>query len=180
MTNKLQINVGGMHCSFCQESIRRAYRQTEGVQTVAVSVAHEEALIEYDAERIDETSLKDVLRDLGYTVRDPNRVRAYEEQQAELQLEKRKLFANAALATVAIVVMALMWVGIHVPGTRAVQLAIATVAVFGVGGHVLRMGWGGLRRRIFNQHVLLSFGALGAYVAGLLGFASGHGEPPPT
>ena len=113
----MQINVGGMHCSFCQESIRRAYANTEGVETVAVSVAHEEALIEYDAERIDEARVKDVLRDLGYTVRDPNRVRAYEEQQEELRREKRKLFANAALATVSIVLMALMWVGIHLPGS---------------------------------------------------------------
>ncbi len=79
MTNKLQINVGGMHCSFCQESIRRAFENTGGVVNAAVSVAHEEALIEYDAERIDEARVKDVLRDLGYTVRDPSRVRAYEE-----------------------------------------------------------------------------------------------------
>ncbi len=170
MTNKLQINVGGMHCSFCQESIRRAFENTEGVETVAVSVAHEEALIGYDAERINEARVKDVLRDLGYTVRDPNRVRAYEEQQDELRRERRKLFANAALATVAIVLMALMWFGVHLPGSRILQAVIATVAVFGVGSHVLRMAWGSLRRRIFNQHVLLSFGASGAYLAGLLGF----------
>ncbi len=172
MATKLQINVGGMHCSFCQESIRRAYANTEGVETVAVSVAHEEALIEYDAERIDEARVKDVLGDLGYTIRDPNRVRAYEEQQAELRREKRKLAVNGALATVAMLVMALMWVGIDLPGTRILQAAIATVAVFGVGRHVLRMAWGSLRRRIFNQHVLLSFGALGAYLAGLLGFVA--------
>ncbi len=170
MTNKLQINVGGMHCSFCQESIRRAFEDTDGVETATVSVAHEEALIEYDAARIDETGVKDVLRDLGYSVRDPNRLRVYEEQQDELRREKRKLFANAALATVSIVLMALMWFGVHPPGNRILQAAIATVAVFGVGSHVLRMAWGSLRRRIFNQHVLLSFGASGAYLAGLLGF----------
>jgi len=170
MTNKLQINIGGMHCSFCQESIRRAYAGTEGVETVAVSVAHEEALIEYDPERIDEARVKDVLRDLGYTVRDPNRVRAYEEQQEDLRREQRRLYLNAMLATIAIVLMALMWFGVRQPWMRAVQAALATVAVFGVGAHVLRMAWGSLRRRIFNQHVLLSFGALGAYAAGLLGF----------
>ncbi len=170
MTNKLQINVGGMHCSFCQESIRRAFEGTEGVVNAAVSVAHEEALIEYDAERIDEAHVKDVLRDLGYTVRDPSRVRAYEEQQEELRREKRKLFANAALATVSIALMALMWFGVHLPGNRILQAAIATVAVFGVGSQVLRMAWGSLRRWIFNQHVLLSFGASGAYLAGMLGF----------
>ena len=99
-------------------------------------------------------------------------MRAYEEQQEELRRERRKLFVNAALATVAIVLMALMWFGVHLPGSRILQAAIATVAVFGVGSHVLRMAWGSLRRRIFNQHVLLSFGASGAYVAGLLGFVA--------
>ncbi len=171
MTHKLQINIGGMHCSFCQESIRRAFQNTEGVESVAVSVAHEEALIEYDAERIDEARVKDVLRDLGYSVRDPNRVRAYEEQQEELRREKRKLFANAVLTTLSILLMALMWFGFRHPWVRAIQAAIATVAIFGVGTHVLHMAWGSLRRRIFNQHVLLSLGALGAYLAGMLGFA---------
>jgi len=172
MVDKLQINVGGMHCSFCQESICRAYANTEGVESVAVSVAHEEALIEYHAEQIDEDRVKGVLRDLGYTIRDPNRVRAYQEQQEELRREKRKLVANAGLAAVAILAMTLMWFGIDLPGTRILQAAIATIAVFGVGGHVLRMAWGSLRRRIFNQHVLLSLGALGAYLAGLLGFVA--------
>ena len=171
MADKLQISIGGMHCSFCQESIRRAFERTDGVEAVAVSAAHEEALIEYDSRRIDETKVKGVLRELGYSIRDPNRVRAFEEQQAELRREKRKLLANTALSVVSIGLMALMWTGIHVPGSRILQAAIATVAVFGVGGHVLRMAWGSFKRRIFNQHVLLSLGALGAYVAGLLGFA---------
>ncbi|MFQ5705326.1 MAG: heavy metal translocating P-type ATPase [Gemmatimonadales bacterium] len=172
MTSKLQINVGGMHCSFCQESIRRAFKNTEGVVNAAVSVAHEEALIEYDADRIDEVRVKDVLREMGYSVRDPNRVRAYEEQQAELRREKRRLLVNSGLAILAILIMALMWAGVHLPGSRILQAVIATVAVFGVGSHVLRMARGSLRRRIFNQHVLLSFGASGAYVAGLLGFVA--------
>ncbi|MFQ5890460.1 MAG: heavy metal translocating P-type ATPase [Gemmatimonadota bacterium] len=171
MNKKLQIKVGGMSCSFCQQSIRRAYEGTEGVRNVAVSLAHEEALIEYDAEQIDAGGVKDVLRDLGYTVRDPGRVRAYEEQQEELRRERRKLMANAALSAVAIALMALMWFGIRLPAGGVVRGAIATAAVFGVGSHVLRMAWASFRRGIFNQHVLLSFGALGAYLAGLLGFA---------
>jgi P-type Cu+ transporter len=170
MTRKLQIKVGGMHCSFCQESIRRAFKSTDGITTVAVSVAHEEALVGYDPERIDELGVKDVLRDMGYTVRDPNRVRAYAEQQEELGREKRKLVANGLLATISIALMVPMWVGVHLPGVGVIQAAIATIAVFGVGSLVLRMAWASLRRRILNQHVLLSSGALGAYLAGMLGF----------
>ena len=85
---KLQINVGGMHCSFCQESIRRAYKNTEGVQTVAVNVAHEEALIEYDPAKRTPTELRDTLRQIGYSVRDTDKVRAYEEIASEHPLAR--------------------------------------------------------------------------------------------
>ncbi|MBI4513906.1 MAG: heavy metal translocating P-type ATPase [Gemmatimonadetes bacterium] len=170
LSRKLQVHVGGMSCSFCQESIRRAYRATEGVRNVAVSLAHEEALIEYDPERTDESRLKGVLHSLGYTVRDPTRIRAYEEQQEELRREKRRLLSNAMLSAAAMGLMALMGAGVHLPWARGAQAAIATLAVFVVGRHILRMASGSLRRRIFNQHVLLSFGALAGYGAGLLGF----------
>jgi P-type Cu+ transporter len=170
MTRKLQIKVGGMHCSFCQESIRRAFQRTEGIDAVAVSVAHEEALIAYDPEKINELGVKDVLREMGYTVRDPDRVRAYGEQQEELQREKRKLITNGVLATVSIALMVPMWIGIHLPAIGVIQAIIATIAVFGVGSQVLQMAWASLRRRILNQHVLLCFGALGAYLAGMLEF----------
>ncbi|MFQ5690837.1 MAG: heavy metal translocating P-type ATPase [Gemmatimonadota bacterium] len=170
MTRKLQLRVGGMSCSFCQESIRRAYHGTEGVRNVAVSLAHEEALIEYEPERIDEAGVKEVLRSLGYSVRDPNRVRAYEERTEELRRERRRLVASASLSALALALMVAMWLGLRLPWLRAAQGAIAAVTLLVVGRRVLGMAWAALRRRIFNQHVLLAFGAVGAFLAGLWGF----------
>jgi len=34
-----------MSCSFCAESIKKAYARTEGVEDVDVSLAHEEVLV---------------------------------------------------------------------------------------------------------------------------------------
>jgi P-type Cu+ transporter len=172
MSQKVQIKVGGMSCSFCQQSIQRAYARTDGVGKVAVSLAHEEALVEYDPERIDRAAIEEVLRDLGYTVQDPDRVRAYEEEQRELARERLRLITNGVLSGVAIAVMGFMWLGVSVPGARFAQASIAALAVFGIGWHVLRMAAASLRRGIYNQHVLLAFGALGAYLAGLLGFVT--------
>ncbi len=45
---KLQIKIGGMQCSFCVESIRKALMQMDGVGEVGVSLSHEEALVQYD------------------------------------------------------------------------------------------------------------------------------------
>ena len=72
-----RFDVGGMSCSFCAGSIRKAYGRTEGVEDVDVSLAHEEVLVQYDDEVIGEVELKDTLRDLGYTVRDPEIGRAH-------------------------------------------------------------------------------------------------------
>ena len=44
---KLQLKVGGMHCSLCTDSIRRAVGRLVGVRSVEVSIAHEEALVEF-------------------------------------------------------------------------------------------------------------------------------------
>ena len=44
-TTQEQFNVGGMSCSFCAESIKKAYSRTDGVEDVDVSLAHEEVLV---------------------------------------------------------------------------------------------------------------------------------------
>jgi copper chaperone CopZ len=44
-TEKLQLKIGGMHCSLCVKSIRKALGRVDGVQSVQVSIAHEEALV---------------------------------------------------------------------------------------------------------------------------------------
>lgn len=66
---RVQYNIGGMSCSFCAESIHKAYERTEGVEEVNVSLAHEEVRIRYDNDTLGEVELKDTLRDLGYTIR---------------------------------------------------------------------------------------------------------------
>lgn len=78
-TERLRVKIGGMSCSFCVETIRKAFTRMDGVEAAHVSLAHEEALIEYDADRRTPTELRDTLRSLGYTVRDPDKVKAFEE-----------------------------------------------------------------------------------------------------
>jgi Cu+-exporting ATPase len=82
---KCQIKIGGMQCSFCVESIRKAYSHMEGVVDVGVSLSHEEALIQYQSEKVSPIQLQDTLRSMGYTVRDPNKVRTFEEEDAEIR-----------------------------------------------------------------------------------------------
>jgi len=164
-----------MACSFCVASITKALARLEGVREVNVSLAHEEALIEYDAARVSPMQLKQVLLDLGYTVRDPRKVRTFEEEEAELRAERNNLLLAAAFSGVAVGTMALMWLKV-LPMPEAMPLvswlmpALALSAIFGPGWRILTMAWASLRRGILNQHVLLEFGAFAGLAGGFIGY----------
>ena len=170
----LHLKVGGMACSFCTRTIQRAYSRMDGVYEVHVSLAHEEALIRYDPARVHPEDLRDTLRSLGYTIRDPRKVRAYEEQEEELRRERQRLLVAGALTALSAALMLLMWTGLAPraglqPFMLTLMPLIALVTVFGPGLYILKMAYHSLRRGILNQHVLLEFGAFAGLLGGALG-----------
>ena len=166
---KLQVKIGGMACSFCVETIKKGLGRTDGVAEVNVSLAHEEALIAYDPSRVMATTLTGTLRSLGYTVRDPNKVRTFEEEEAELGSERDRLIIAGAAAWIGFMVMLLMWVGRHHPLAHWFMAALAMIMVFGPGLHILKMAWASVRRRILNQHVLMEIAAFAGLAGGAIG-----------
>lgn len=174
---KLHLKVGGMSCSFCVASMTKALERTEGVRQASINLAHEEALIEYEPAKVSPQQLKQLILDLGYTVRDPRRVLTFEEEQAVMLGERNNLLVAAVFAAVALTMMILMWVNI-VPNPQAVPLlsmlmpALALGTVFGPGWHTLLMACASFRRGILNQHVLLEFGAFAGLIGGVLGYFS--------
>ncbi len=166
---KLQVKIGGMACSFCVETIKKGLGRTDGVAEVNVSLAHEEALIAYDPSRVTATTLTDTLRSLGYTARDPNKVRTFEEEEAELERARDRLIVGGAAAWIGFMVMLLMWVGRHHPLAHWFMAALALTIVFGPGLYILRIAWASVRRRILNQHVLMEIAAFAGLAGGAIG-----------
>ncbi len=166
---KLQVKIGGMACSFCVETIKKGLGRTDGVAEVNVSLAHEEALIAYDPSRVTATTLTDTLRSLGYIVRDPNKVRTFEEEEAELGSERDRLIIAGAAAWIGSMVMLLMWIGRHHPLAHWFMAALALIMVFGPGLYILKMAWASVRRRILNQHVLMEIAAFAGLAGGAIG-----------
>ncbi|MDP9350315.1 MAG: HAD-IC family P-type ATPase, partial [Chloroflexota bacterium] len=172
---RLQLKIGGMSCSFCVASITKAFSRMEGVRDSSVNLAHEEALIEYEPDKVTPNQLKETLLDLGYTVRDAGKVRTFEEEEAELRRERNNLLLAAGSALVSITTMALMWLELlpmpaALPYLLWLMPTLALATVFGPGWHILTMAWASLRRGILNQHVLLEFGAFAGLVGGFAGF----------
>ncbi|HYX44135.1 MAG TPA: cation-translocating P-type ATPase [Acidimicrobiales bacterium] len=95
---RFRARVGGLHCSLCTGTLEKALGRKPGVTRVAVSLTHEQALVEYDPGRVDAQDLIDTLRDIGYSARDPAKVRPYEEEEAELVRDGRRLLVGIALS----------------------------------------------------------------------------------
>ena len=167
---KLQIKIGGMQCSFCVESIRKAYSGMDGVVDVGVSLSHEEALVQYHPERVGPTELEDTLRSLGYTVRDPGKVRTFEEEEAEIREQRNRLLVAGGFLLTGLGFMSAMWLGVQQPWFKWVMLGLTLTTIFGVGWPILKMAWASLRRGILNQHVLMEFAAFGGLAGGAVGF----------
>ncbi|MBA91278.1 MAG: heavy metal translocating P-type ATPase [Phyllobacteriaceae bacterium] len=169
--NTLQLKIGGMSCSFCANSISSALLRDKGVREAHVSLAHEEVLIRFAPEQTDEGRIKRTLTDLGFTIRDPRKVSAFEEQKRAIRQEAADLAMAAAAALVLFAAMAAMWLGLWQMRDWHVWTAwaIATLVFLWNGRRIIRMAWGAAKRGITNQHVLLSVGAIGAYIGGVLG-----------
>jgi heavy metal translocating P-type ATPase len=181
-TTHEQFNVGGMSCSFCAESIKKAYARTEGVEDVDVSLAHEEVLVQYDDAILSEVKVKDTLRDLGYTIRDPDKAKRYEQQQAELADGKQRLLlaGGASVVVAALMGWMIFVVGRFESASLAMDiaaLALALGTMFGPGRYITKKAFQSLRRGIFNQHVLLEAGAFAGLLGGFLGLFVFSGFP---
>ncbi|MFC6723044.1 heavy metal translocating P-type ATPase [Halobium palmae] len=175
---QVQYNIGGMSCSFCAETITKALARTDGVEDANVSLAHEEVLIQYDDAVVSEVNLTDTLRDLGYTIRDPDKEKRFEEQQAELERGKRRLLISGVASLLSLLLMGVMVArnGWNIFAETDQQwmwngsLALALVTMFGPGRYIKKKAYNSLRRGIFNQHVLLESGAFAGLAGGFLGW----------
>ena len=103
--SRFRARIGGLHCSLCTGTIEKALGHLPGVRKVAVSLTHEQALVEYDRHRVSAQELLTTLKDIGYTIWDPRKVRPYEEEEAELVREGKRLLAAIGVSLLSIALL---------------------------------------------------------------------------
>jgi heavy metal translocating P-type ATPase len=166
-----RMSIGGMSCSFCASTINKAYTRIDGVYEVGVSLAHEEGLVRYDPDKVTPERLRRTLEQIGYVYRDPEKVRSFEEDAAELRRERGRLITAGAFTVLSLLLMLFgQWLElVQIPLMQWLLLALALDTMFVTGWFIKKMAWASLRRGIFNQHVLLEFAAFAGLAGGLLG-----------
>jgi heavy metal translocating P-type ATPase len=103
---RIRARIGGLHCSLCTGTIEKALGAKPGMDKVAVSLTHEQALIEYDPRVARPEELLATLRDIGYSVHDPRKLRPFEEEERDLVREGRRFLAATSFSLVAVALIA--------------------------------------------------------------------------
>jgi len=70
---KKEFDITGMSCNSCAQHIEDALK--EKVNSVSVSFSNETAEIDFNPEKISETEIKDIIKEIGYEVKDGYEVR---------------------------------------------------------------------------------------------------------
>ncbi|MGQ0648355.1 MAG: heavy metal translocating P-type ATPase [Gemmatimonadaceae bacterium] len=158
---RIRARIGGLHCSLCTGTIEKALRRQPGVAQVAVSLTHEQALIEYDPSVARAEELLETLKDIGYTISDPRKLRPFDEEERALVQERGRFIAALAMSIAA---MGLAGYPLNSPWFPLCVFSIASLVVFSFA--VLRgFGFG---RALGGSAALAVFGT-GVYYLKLRG-----------
>jgi Cu+-exporting ATPase len=130
---RMRARIAGLHCSLCTGTIEKALGRQPGVAKVAVSLTHEQALVDYDPGRISGSQLLSTLRELGYDLYDPRKLRPFEEEETVLVREGLRLLVAVAASLAAIALVAAGLVGVLVSGAVALLVPL-TVALLRPAG----------------------------------------------
>jgi cation transport ATPase len=171
---RIRAHIGGLHCSLCTGTIEKALGRRPGVDKVAVSLTHEQALIEYDPNVTRAEDLLQTLKDIGYTVSDPRKLRPFEEEERALVQERRRFVSALAMSIVA---MGLAGYPVDSPWFALCVFSIASLVAFSFV--VLRsygMGWAvadsallaALGTGTYALQLRGAFGAATPWIAGVL------------
>src|SRR5262249_47413000 len=102
----IRARIGGLHCSLRTGKIEKARGGLRGVDRVPVSLPHEQALVEYNPAVARPEQFLQTLRDIGYTISDPRKLRPFEEEERDLVREARRFVVAVVVGGAALPLIA--------------------------------------------------------------------------
>jgi copper chaperone CopZ len=63
---KAEFNIEGMHCDSCAANIKETLEETAGVQDVDVTFKRKTAIVDFDEETVQQSTIVKKIQDLGY------------------------------------------------------------------------------------------------------------------
>ncbi len=65
---RIVLNIGGMHCVTCAQTIEKRLPNLKGIIDASINFAAEKAIIDYDPDLVDQKAIEDAIVEVGYKV----------------------------------------------------------------------------------------------------------------
>ncbi|MEI6330140.1 MAG: heavy metal translocating P-type ATPase [Pseudanabaena sp. ELA645] len=170
--SKVTLNLRGMHCASCANSIQSATRSISGVASSNVNFATEEAVIEFDDKKTSASAIQKVIKDIGYEAILPDRVdEDYEKKSrlAETLDLTRKVWIGGAIGIILVIGSLPMMTGLQIPlipewlHNRWFQLALALPVQLWCGSSFYIGAWKAFKNHTATMDTLIALGTLAAF-----------------
>lgn len=184
-TDKVILDIEGMTCASCVQTIERALRSVAGVDDASVNLATEKATVKYDRQVATLDNLKQAVLGAGYRVTRKEAAREREKLERDIR-KAAKARAKMWLAW-AFVIPIVAWMipemafGILWPTALVFHIAMVVLAapvLFFVGGETLRAGARSAIHLYPNMDTLIMMGTLVAYATGFVAVIAELGAAP--
>jgi Cu+-exporting ATPase len=139
-----------------------------GVVRVNFNLATRKVQVEYLADRVDLTAIRNAIKEFGYLVSDTP---AGAEKEADGESDEyrmlRRKFWVAAILSLPVLIIAMSHGRIaflNFPGVNWLQLALTTPVIFYSGSQFYRGAWAAFRHRAADMNTLIAIGTGAAYL----------------
>jgi P-type Cu+ transporter len=175
------LQLKGMSCASCANSIQKAIQQVPGVSSVQVNFATEQAKVEYDKRKTQVKAIQLAVANAGYeaiaredTPSEQSLGETDQKEQIERQVEQRSLLHKVIISSVIGLILILgtlpMMLGIHIPNwpmflhNAWLQFILSTPVVLWCGQSFYVGAWKAFTHRAANMNTLVALGTGAAYL----------------
>lgn len=160
---KAVVEVRGMSCASCVNTVKTAIAHTPGVISVEVNLATDQAFIEYEEEKVDLVDIAKNVSKVGYAL-DIEQAKTNE----ELQRIKEQFIASTLFMVPVTILMVMHMSGIMFPNMELLQLILSALAVATAGQETVSRAFKALFHGQWTMDVLVASGVVMAALSGAI------------
>lgn len=171
----VELDVIGMNCVNCANSIETYFTKVEGVYSVDVNFTSEIAGVEYDPTRISKRSIIDDIRKMGYDVIEDTNEKAVEEQKKiQLNSQKFKIIVSVFLSLIIMSfsmsshVSFFEFLKMPIDATFTLLFILSTIVVFWCGDNFYKGAYHALKNKTSDMNSLITVGVFSSYIYSLV------------
>ena len=151
---KIELKIKGMHCPGCAKIIERTILKEKGIFSVNISFALENAVIEFDPEKIKVDKIKRIIKEAGYEAWEKER-----ERKDEISSDWQKFWFGLVL-TLPVWVIATFF---YDPKFNLLLFLLATPVQIVLGLPFYRGAYFALKQKMADMNVLVALSTSAAY-----------------